>query len=199
MCSDPGDSPWDHHPAFICYYMAMNEQETAYINRAKDVIAQQKNAVETLDMLAALEMPSKDKLNLNTLTLINAIGELEHEREDGELDGGISDDESYDDAELKIATNILNYVKRILSDIEQENWYKQVFSISFVYSWLKDDDYLYKITERPLDVTTYEEAEKQRDALKPTLLKALPEDPNYTLEDVRIGVELVDSKNKPVK
>lgn len=175
-----------------------NNQEKAYLAKVRQVINDNKEPVKTVDELAAIDVSSKEGFSLNTLNIINYIDGLDFEREDGELEGGGSGNEAYDRAERNIAMGILDKVTYILADIEKGNWYRYVYSVDFVYSQLKNGVYSYRSVTQSINATTREEAEKQKDKLKQAAPKAYLKEPGFTLEDVRISAELVDSNGKRV-
>lgn len=172
----------------------MNKQEQSYIERVKGILAKNRSAVQTIDELATLQLPNLENIHLNTSMLIGEITDLEFERNDGELEMAGSDDESYEDAELRIATGLLSNVKNILADIERNNWYRnEAYAIKIAYSRLKNGKYLYEVIEKPIDPITPEEAEKLLVKIKPTIPKEHPELPGYNLEYVKVLGRTVDS------
>ncbi|MFO0862558.1 MAG: hypothetical protein U0516_02470 [Candidatus Saccharibacteria bacterium] len=172
----------------------MNKLEKDYLDKVRKVISQNSDAVATVDALATITKPDTKGLSLNTVTAINFINELDFEREDGSLDVG-SDIDDYDATEEQIASEILHKVKQILSDIDKENWYKYRWFVKLVYSCLKGNDYTYKIIVKTIGKKTEQEATKEMDRLKKDASHTHPEASDYTLEDVRLSAELVDSHN----
>lgn len=175
-----------------------NEQEKSYLAKVKQILGKDSGPVEVVDALAAIELPAKDDLSLNTLNIINSIDALNSEREDGDLEGGVSGNEAYDNAEKEIAAGILDHVNRILADIENNNWYMYKYSVDFVYSQLKDGAYSYRSTTQSIDAASREEADRQKEAMKKTVPKSYPNEPEFTLEDVRVSGQLVDARGNPV-
>lgn len=174
----------------------MNEQERQYIQNVKSLVDKDTETITTIDELARLEKPSSDVISINTQCLIEYIDNLELEREDGELDGGAKD---YTGVEQRIAINNLQNVKRILVDIDKDNWYMQVFWAELAYSHLKDGEYTYKLVNEKMNAQTVQEAEKEKDQVRTKARKQHPDDPDYSLEDVRVKVEIVDGVGKIVE
>ena len=79
--------------------------------------------------------------------------------------------------------------------IAKENWYKYRWFVKLVYSCLKGNDYTYKIIVKTIGKKTEQEATKEMDRLKKDASHTHPEASDYTLEDVRLSAELVDSHN----
>jgi len=177
----------------------MKEQEIQFLHNIKSVLTKNADAVEIIDELAKLDKPSTDGLSVNTLTIIEYINNLEFEREDGELDGGSDDSEDYVTAELKIASENLQKIKSILTDIDNDNWYKQVFWAEFAYSYLQNGKYSYKVVNQKMDAKSADEAKQQKDEVKAKAPKQHPDDPNFKLEDVRVNVKVVDKDDKTVE
>lgn len=178
----------------------MNKSEKTYIQKVKDIVAKNNEPVDTIDELAEIKTPSLDDCNLNVKMLIGNITDLEFERNDGELDaGGLSDDESWDDAERRIATRLLDNIKGILADIDKENWYEpQAYSIKIAYSQLKGDKYLYEVADKTIDPMSPDEAEKLLADMKPSIPKEHPTSPGFEFEYAKVLSRVVDSKGEPV-
>ncbi len=176
----------------------MRNAEQSYIQKVEDIIAQGKEPIETIGALASMNMPNLYGFSLNSLRIVSTIGDLDFERGDGELDAFSGTDAEYRAIELRVATESLERINRYLSDIRTGNLYKQIFSVDFVYSRLKDGVYSYRNISRLIDSTTEEEANKQRDILKQGAPKVYANEPDFTLEDVRVSGRVVDSSNNPV-
>lgn len=163
------------------------------------MVHKQCSAVEIVDKLATIEKPNTKDISINTLTIIESIDNLEFEREDGELDVGIDEAGSWDENELRIATEIIDNIKMILEDVENGNWYKRsVSSLELAYSRLQGEDYQYKIIKKSIEPTTLEEAEMQAAEIKANISKIHPDDPSFTLEDIRVRDFIVDSNNNVI-
>ncbi len=174
----------------------MKEQESHYIQKVEQTIGQETDAVKTICELTRLKKPSPDELSVNTQSLIEYVDNLELEREDGELDGGADD---YDAIEQRIASDNLENIKRIVSDIKNGNWYQQIFWAELAYSNLQNDKYLYKLVHQKMDAKTSKEAEREMNEAKEKASRQHPDDPDFLLEDVRVNVEIIDSNGKPVE
>jgi hypothetical protein len=178
----------------------MDKQERDYIEKVKSILSKGKGAVEVIDELATLKQPDLEGLQLNTTILIGEITDLEFERNDGELEMAGDDNETYEEAELRVATALLNNIKAILADAEKENWYKlQAYAIKIAYSRLEKDNYLYEVIEKAIDPTTPEEAEKLLVEMKPTIPKEHPDKPGFGLEYAEVLARTVDSNGKVVQ
>lgn len=178
----------------------MDKSEKAYIQKVKDVVAKNNGAVETIDELAAIKTPDLEKCNLNVKMIVGNITDLEFERNDGELDaGGLGDDESWDDAERRIATRLLDNVKGLLVDIDKENWYKpQAYSIKIAYSKLQGKKYLYEVVDKSIDPMSPDEAEKLLADMKPSIPKEHPTSPGFEFEYAKVLSRVVNSNGEPV-
>lgn len=178
----------------------MQDQELQYIQDVSAIVnGDDSNAVNIIDELAKLDKPDAKEQSVMTASLIEYIENLEFEREDGELEGGMADD-SYDQREQEIANNNLKNIKRIVSDVEKENWYKQVFWVEILYSNFQNPDHSYaKSVNHRLEATSIKDARKQKDEIYAAAPKQHPDDPDCTYEDVRINIEIVDSNGKRVE
>jgi len=185
-------------PLSVWYDKTVNQQEQEYLSKVKDVITQHNKLIEMINKLAAINSSNTDGFSLNTLALIDYFKELKFEGDNDNLGGG-PDDDDWDAKDQEEASGIVESVKRVLSDIENANWYSQVFTAELAYSRLKDGDYAYRITKQPMDAATTKEAKKQTEDLRHAAPKAYPKEPMFTLEDVRLRTELVDSNGSPVK
>lgn len=172
----------------------MNDFEKDYVKKVEETVNKHSNAVEAIDELAKIKKPNTDGLSLNTLIIIESINNLNWEREDGELDVYTGD---WDAAELRIAKELLDNIKDILEDIEKGNWYRRaVFTIVLAYSKLQGEDYQYKLIKKRIEPSTLDEAEKLAAEIKASTPKAHPDDPSFTLEDIRVRDCIVDSNNR---
>lgn len=174
----------------------MSKQEQAYFTKVKGIINKGGEPLEIIEELVAVTVPNTDTshFNLNVLTFFGYMCGLEWDYNTGEQYNGFTGEEN----EHNQAAGVISDIKQILSDIDNGNEYKEVFTVELAYSRLKDGEYLYEIIQKPIDATTRKEAFKQRDNLKQSTTKTYPKDPSFTLEDVRLIVELIDSKNKRV-
>lgn len=157
------------------------------------------NTIAKVESLEKLDRPSIDEVSLNTKLIYWQIEALDFEREDGALDVFSGSSQEYEKAEARIAENILSNIKKILQDIEEGNKYRYQYCVSQIYSRLKDGTYSYRSIEKFLDAATQEEAEKLRDDIKVVTPKEHPSEPEFTLEDVRLGAEVVDSSGKKIR
>jgi hypothetical protein len=146
-------------------------------------------ATEIIESLAKLNCPKLNNLSFNSQVLANYISQFQFDWEE----------EAYDmDHEEEFATETVEVVKRILRDIESRNKYSQSFRAELAYSHLEGDNYQYLLIHQNMSSETAKDAKHELAGIAKKAPKNHPDNNKYTLEDVRLRVEVVDNKGRPV-
>ena len=164
----------------------MNKQEVDYLNEVRAILAHNAEADVALKQVTAIQKPSRDELSANTNTVIRHVNDFEFEYNARDLEEGEAEE-------------VLRAIQRTLSDIEKGNLYKEVFWAELAYSKLQNTEYLYKIINQKMESKTIEEAKHEKQEIKEEAPKQHPEDSDYSLEDVRVNIEIIDSNGNTVE
>lgn len=182
----------------------MSKSEDTFLAEVQKVLDHSDTHKKTAIKLMGIEEPDTKDFSLNAQELADWIYELKFSYEDGELElvgAGFTDeeDEEMHEKERQLINQTISKVTSILSDIKSGNKYQSVYFLDFAYSKLDGGDYLYKMVNKRIEANTLEDAKRIRDAEKLKAPKHHPDDTSYSLEDIRINVEIVDSKGKVVE
>jgi hypothetical protein len=186
----------------------MNKIETAYLQEVGRVFTKGESPKEIATKLMATKIPDTATFSINAKELEKAIFKLRFDYS-GELQlikPNQKDpyDEWMDEADreyIKGFLEELENVKRIFNDIKSGNLYHYSYpSIDFVYGRLKDGDYSYKIINKKVS-TKIEEGGAQEYAKSECLgaQRGYPKDPSYTLEYVKLNVDIVDGMGRTIR
>jgi hypothetical protein len=145
------------------------------------------NLVEMIEIVAELEIPDSSGFSTNAQVLADYISELQFDW----------DNESYENRDDFVSESAAK-VKQILADIKSGNQYRKLFSVELAYSRLKSDNYDYKFIHEKLSAETTDEALSEKEKVRINAPKQHPEDDQFTLEDARLRVKVIDQNNKTV-
>lgn len=161
----------------------MNKQEQAYVTKVKDVVNSSLAFGEMVQQLVSIPAPEAGEMSVNATVLEWYIKELEFDLEE----------ETLEDSESKVRKKL----QQILSDIENGNWYRELFTAELAYSRLENGTYSYKIKKERIDASNLKAAQARAVSLKAKTPKSHPQATEFMLEDVRLRMELIDSHGSP--
>lgn len=172
----------------------MNDGLVSYLNTVKVALGESDDPTLQADEFLKLPTLKTVDNNTNAQTLVDYIEEFKFDWINFDVEEG----------SIEFATEAIQKIKQIVSDIDSTNQYHLVFTAELAYSRLKDSEYEYKMVSQSMNAKTVEEATRESEDIRRNASKIHPEDEEYTLEDARIKVDIIDQngitviKNKSV-
>lgn len=169
----------------ICYHENMNEKQ--FLNSVVKCVGKSADTEQIAEDLMAINCRDMHGYSKNGQVLARYISDFQFDW----------DNEAYDTNKKKLL-DAVDRIKQIFTDTKAGNLYQSVFSAELAYSRLVDGDYQYKIVNHKLRAETKEQAENEANEIKRNTNKVHPEDPSFTLEDVRIREQIIDQKGNSI-
>lgn len=160
----------------------MNDEQQNYLDSVNRAIRVSDDPTQQADAIIELPTPKTTNFDINAQELVEFIEEFKFDWDNFDVEDGSS----------KFASESMQKMSQIINDTEKGNQYHRTFKAELAYSKLVDDKYAYKIITQSMSSKTIEEAKTEKDEIRHNISKTHPDEPDFTLEDVRVKVDIID-------